>query len=314
MSHHATLSISTLSTTKTFQQDWFTSIIERNPSLNFTEFIDMLGAAVSIAKYYDSPEHCTARYAMSLFNLIFPSDIWTLAPQWITCNGMIPDLAMETLTRYENKATFYRKVLVEFKKAKEDYVKNVREATVQLKDSLTLEFGPGYRSKGLAMVVCGSCWLFFEYNLVLSGRTQWGQDVAKVLLYPLTAKMNRVDRGDEGDEFPDIDPSYTEKFDGSNLDRYIMTMESNFDTICDILTWISRTRGDLVRTFTRSDLVSADSASELKVSRTERKERINKQKEETIQDLADATNTLLERMERHERVYGHTVSEDAMEE
>lgn len=95
-----------------FQSDWFINDVKR-ANFNHEFYFDQLAVGIKIASDVLSFEQCTARYAMSLFQLYFPPDNWTLVPQWITRNGNIPDLSIETLTIGKgNKKPFYKKVMV----------------------------------------------------------------------------------------------------------------------------------------------------------------------------------------------------------
>jgi hypothetical protein len=113
-----------LSSLLSFESDWIKNTIKNATNMDTYEYLEQLAAEIKIASVTGYLEHWTARYAMTLFQLFFIPDTWTLVPQWIVKNGIIPDLAIETLTHIPvdqtNRKTLYRKALVEFKKEKDN--------------------------------------------------------------------------------------------------------------------------------------------------------------------------------------------------
>jgi hypothetical protein len=110
---------SSLSSLLSFESDWIKNTIKNATNMNMDEYVEQLALGIKLTSITGNPEHCTARYVITLFQLFFIPDTWTLIPQWIVQNGMIPDLAIETLTYGPRGKTgdkgFYRKALVEFK-------------------------------------------------------------------------------------------------------------------------------------------------------------------------------------------------------
>lgn len=127
---------------------------------------------------------------------------------------------------------------------------------------------------------------------------------AEVQIYPLTAR-SLIKREDAKHPFPTVPEKFISDWDGNVLDEYIMDIAYDFQTISDILSWISRSRGNIVRKFGDGKLASEDPSSDLqqriKNMRTENDH-------ETTKSLIYANNKLLERLSNPQKVEGNTVS------
>lgn len=299
---------SSLSSARSFQSDEFKYIVRKNSNVNFDDYIELLAAGIKLASDVISLEQCTARYAMSLFQIYFPPDSWTLTPQWITQNQKKPDLAIETITsRPDGHRTFYRKVMVEFKRQEKDQSKNVEDAKVQLVSSMPQEFGAGYHSKGLNILVCGKSWVFLEYNLIDCGRNRRNQPLARVEIYPLTAK--KATPGREQRSFPHVNEKFTSIWPGGGLEKYTMDIVKDFQDISKILYWICKTRGNEVRSFGSGVLASEDPSSDLQ----KRIRDLRRVTSESMFDLVHFNNKLKDELDSLYGVEGNTAFGDGSE-
>jgi hypothetical protein len=123
--------------------------------------------------------------------------------------------------------------------------------------SLSKGFEPGYHSKGLVIIVCGVYWVLLEYNLVEST-----ENIASVEIYPLTAR-NSVSGSDGKTPFPHVKKKFTSPWRTWDMDKYIMDIELDFNTISDIISWIYRSRKNIVRKFAVGKLADEDQSSDL---------------------------------------------------
>ena len=109
-------------------------------------------------------EQNVARYAILLLNKYFHKSIWNLVPQFYTYSGKIPDVVLETyLDRVGRvrKQIFAARVYVEFKSEL-----NTKDAIIQLLESIDLQYGATFYSRGLLIGVKGTRWTITDYHLV----------------------------------------------------------------------------------------------------------------------------------------------------
>lgn len=185
---------------------------------------------------------------------------------------------------------------------------NVEEAKVQIVRALASEFGTGYHSRGLIILVCGVSWLFLEYNLIESEEDESELPPAEVKIHPLTAKISGSTRSVdiEFPEFTELPEAFTSPWKDGKLEPYTIDINSRygFAVISDILSWISRTRVNGARRFVTKKLASEDPSSNLQ----QRSKQFRAAREESFPTLGRRNLILHEILSRGDIVQGQTVS------
>lgn len=120
--------------------------------------------ALQMAAENTNSEHHAGRCALILALLIFSLVDWNIVPQFYTHTGKWPDFAFERF-HYRpgnwREALFVANVFLEFK------TENSRDDPIeQLRQSILMQHGAVYRSKGVLIGVKGVKWRFVEYHFV----------------------------------------------------------------------------------------------------------------------------------------------------
>ena len=131
----------------------------------FTEFEDRrLKSALALLDTPPILEQNVARYAIILLYKYFPKSIWNFVPQFYTSSRKIPDVVLETFIERAGRVRdqfFTARVYVEFKSEL-----NTKDAIIQLLESIDLEYGAFFFSRGFLIGVKGTCWTITDYHMM----------------------------------------------------------------------------------------------------------------------------------------------------
>lgn len=114
-------------------------------------------------------EHVVGRHAILVLNQFFSFDEWNYVPEFRAQSNRIPDLALETFHPHSKLSggRFTARVFVEFKT-----LRSTTDGVQQLKDSIRLEFGRKFKSRGFLILIRAKFWTILEYHFVMDENEQ----------------------------------------------------------------------------------------------------------------------------------------------